>query len=136
VRFHRALVTAALAGLVATAPGIAAETSTKPAPQKPPTSSPTAKKPTQTQTAPAPNEPVQTDQGITVRENYYLDLPGFDLTTLTPKQKKKFLDRVNSEYCTCGCPNDTIARCLVNDPKCSVVRGLAEKVFSEVKAGK
>jgi len=92
-------------------------------------------RPAQTQTAPAPSQPVQTDQKITVRENYYLDLPGMDLSTLTPKQRQRFLERVNKEFCTCGCPNDTIARCLVNDPKCPTVRGLAEKILSDVKAG-
>jgi len=109
----------------------------KPAPKKTktPAKSASGKKASQTQTAPAPNVPEQTQGGVTVKENYYLDLPGFDLSTLTPKQKEKFLDRVNKELCTCGCPNDTIARCLVNDPKCPAVRGLAEKVFSEVKTG-
>jgi hypothetical protein len=89
----------------------------------------------QTQTAPAEYPRVQTDQGVTVRENYFMALPGIDLSTLTPKQKQRFLDRVNEEFCTCGCPRDTIARCLVNDPKCSTVRGLAEKILSDVKAG-
>jgi len=87
------------------------------------------------QTAPSAYPRVQTGQGLTVRENYFMSLPGIDLSTLTPKQKQRFLDRVNEELCTCGCPNDTIARCLVNDPKCSTVRGLAEKILSDVKAG-
>lgn len=91
---------------------------------------------TQTQKSSAPNLQVQSADGITVRENYFLELPGFDLSTLTPKQKERFLERVNKEICTCGCPNDTIARCLVNDPKCPTVRGLAQKVFSDVKAGR
>jgi hypothetical protein len=91
----------------------------------------------QTQTAPtADNQPLQSKEGVTIRENYFMELPGIDLSTLTPKQKQRYLDRVNDEICTCGCPNDTIARCLVNDPKCPTVRGLAEKVLSEVKSGK
>jgi hypothetical protein len=110
----------------------------KPAPKKPQShpSTQTAKKQApQTQTAPAAEPSEQTQGGVTVRENYYLELPGFDLSTLTPKQKDRFLERVNKELCTCGCPNDTVARCLVNDPKCPAVRGLAEKIFNEVKAG-
>ena len=91
----------------------------------------------QTQTAPSvENQPVQSKDGVTIRENYFMDLPGIDMSTLTPKQKQRYLDRVNKEICTCGCPNDTIARCLVNDPKCPTVRGMAEKVLSEVKSGK
>jgi len=87
-------------------------------------------------TPPIENQPVQSQGGVTVRENYFMELPGIDLTTLTPKQKQRYLDRVNKEICTCGCPNDTIARCLVNDSTCPTVRGMAEKVLSEVKSGK
>jgi hypothetical protein len=119
---------------IAALPAFAAEEKPSPKPAAKPAQGRPAGKPAQTQTAPAdPN--VQTQPGITVRENYFLDLPGFDLSTLTPRQKERFLERVNKELCTCGCPNDTIARCLVNDPACKTVRGLAEKILSEVKAG-
>jgi hypothetical protein len=135
VKFRLSLVLASLLCCALIAPLAAEE---KSAPKKSPThpaAGSSKKKQPQTQTAPAPSPEKQTQGGVTVQENYYLDLPGFDLSTLTPKQKEKFLKRVNSELCTCGCQNDTIARCLVNDPKCPVVRGLAEKIFSEVKAG-
>jgi hypothetical protein len=127
------LVSCALA-LWAVSSGAAVPSASK-KPQSQPTSSPSKKKSPAPQTAPAPPPAEQTQGGITVRENYYLDLPGFDLSALTPKQKERFLERVNKELCTCGCSNDTIAHCLVNDPKCPVVRGLAEKALSEVKAG-
>jgi hypothetical protein len=68
--------------------------------------------------------------------NYYADLPGFDLSLLSTRQKEKFLQRVNSEMCTCGCKNDTLARCTVNDPSCPVVRGMVQRVFDEVRSGK
>lgn len=136
---RRALCWMTAAGLMAAiqvaSPIVGEEKPASPKPQSHPASKPSKPHP-QTQTAPAVDLTVQANGGITVRENYYLELPGVDLSTLTPKQKQKFLDRVNSENCTCGCPNDTIARCLVNDPKCPTVRGLAEKVLSEVKAGK
>ena len=73
--------------------------------------------------------------GITVRENYFFQLPGISLAALTPGQKKQFLERVNTEVCTCGCPDDTVARCLVNDRTCNTVKGLAQLVLIEVKAG-
>jgi hypothetical protein len=134
-----ALAMALLAGLAAGSAAVSSSASeTKPADKKTQTRSKTAPKPAP-QTAPtsAPeNQPVQTKGGVTVRENYFMHLPGIDLSTLTPKQKDRFLERVNKESCTCGCQNDTIARCLVNDPKCGTVRGLAEKVLSEVKAGR
>ena len=136
MRFCRPFALILLAGMVT--PGFAASDS-KSSPEKAQTrpSSKAARPAPQTQTAPVvENQPVQTKGGLTIRENYFLDLPGIDLSTLTPKQKQRYLDRVNNEICTCGCSNDTIARCLVNDSKCTTVRGLAEKVLSEVKAGK
>jgi len=68
--------------------------------------------------------------------NFFTDLPGFDLTSLTTRQREKLLHRVNSELCTCGCKNDTLARCLVNDPKCPVVKGMVQAIYDEIKSGK
>ena len=67
--------------------------------------------------------------------NYYADLPGFDMSSLTPAQKEKFLQRANSELCTCGCKNDTLAKCYVNDETCTVVRDILKNVLAEVRAG-
>jgi hypothetical protein len=68
--------------------------------------------------------------------NYYVDLPGFDVKSLPQAQREKLLQRVNSEMCTCGCKNDTLAKCLVNDPKCPTVKGLVQTVYDEVKSGR
>lgn len=68
--------------------------------------------------------------------NYFAELPGFDLAPLGEKGRAKFLHRVNSEMCTCGCKNDTLAFCLVNDPKCPQVKGLVQSVYDEVKSGR
>jgi len=67
--------------------------------------------------------------------NFYADLPGLDMSSLTPAQKEKFLQRVNSELCTCGCKNDTLARCYVNDKSCTTVRETLQKVLQEVREG-
>ena len=67
--------------------------------------------------------------------NYFAELPGFDLAPLGERGREKFLHRVNSEMCTCGCKNETIAWCLVNDPKCPMVKGLAQSIYDEVKKG-
>jgi hypothetical protein len=129
-------LTCLAAGALAWGLAASATQSANPKPQTRPAKQGTKAAP-QTQTAPSvENQPVQSKEGVTIRENYFMELPGIDLSTLTPKQKQRYLDRVNGELCTCGCPNDTIARCLVNDPKCPTVRGLAEKVLSEVKSGK
>jgi len=135
VRFRRLMVLAALASCMLAAPARLLVAEEKPAPKNPQSRPASSRKAAQTQTAPAPAPQQQSQGGVTVLENYYFDLPGFDLSTLTPKQKKKFLDRVNAEFCTCGCAGDTIARCVVNDASCKVARGLAEKILSEVKAG-
>ncbi len=68
--------------------------------------------------------------------NYFAELPGVNLGGLKPRQREAFLQRVNSELCTCGCKNDTLARCYVNDPSCPVVKGMVQAVLDEVKAGK
>jgi hypothetical protein len=38
--------------------------------------------------------------------------------------------------CTCGCKTDTLAKCLVNDPKCPIVKGLVQTVYDEIKTGR
>ena len=65
--------------------------------------------------------------------NYYTEIPDFDLDVLTQRQREKFLQRVNSEMCTCGCKNDTLARCHVNDPKCPDVKGMIQQVYDKVR---
>lgn len=68
--------------------------------------------------------------------NYFTELPGIDLASLQPRQKEKLLQRVNSELCTCGCRNDTLARCYVNDPRCPVVKGMVQRVYDDVRSGR
>jgi len=68
--------------------------------------------------------------------NYFTELPGIDVAALKPGRKEKFLQRVNSEMCSCGCKNDTLARCYVNDPRCPVVKSVVQKVYDEVKSGR
>ena len=63
------------------------------------------------------------------------DIPGVDLTALTPEQKTLALNRLNEEPCDCGC-GFTIAQCRINDSTCAVSPKLAEKILAEVKAGK
>jgi hypothetical protein len=81
--------------------------------------------------------PAPTNSGqIEAVANFFAELPGFDLAPLGEQGKAKFLHRVNSEHCTCGCATDTLAFCLVNDPKCPKVKGLVQTVYDEVKSGK
>ena len=59
------------------------------------------------------------------------EIPGVDLTKMTPAQRTAAIKAMNSENCTCGCEL-TIAACRINDPSCSVslplAKALAEKI--------
>jgi hypothetical protein len=81
---------------------------------------------------PAPTNTVP----IVAVANYFTELPGIDIAGLTRGQKEKFLQRVNSEICSCGCKNDTLARCYVNDPRCPLVKPVVQKIYEDIKAGK
>ena len=59
------------------------------------------------------------------------ELPGVDLSKLTPAQKTIALRRFNSENCNCGCKM-TLAQCRVNDTGCSVSKQMTAKIISEL----
>ncbi len=63
------------------------------------------------------------------------EVPGVDLTVLTPAQKTTALNRLNDEPCTCGGVL-TIAHCRINDSTCTLSPQLAEKIVAEVRASK
>ena len=59
------------------------------------------------------------------------ELPGVDLSKLTPEQKKVALHRFNADPCTCGC-GFTVAQCRIWDSACSVSKAAADKIVAEV----
>lgn len=59
------------------------------------------------------------------------ELPGVDMSKLTPAQKTIALRRFNSEGCTCGCKM-TLAQCRVNDTGCGVSKQMTAKIISEL----
>jgi thiol-disulfide isomerase/thioredoxin len=63
------------------------------------------------------------------------EIPGVDLTVLTPDQKTRALNRLNDDKCDCGC-NLTIAQCRINDSTCAVSPKLAAQILEDVKSGK
>jgi hypothetical protein len=63
------------------------------------------------------------------------DIPGLDLTALTPDQKTTALKRLNEEPCDCGC-GLTIAQCRINDSTCAVSPKLAARVLDAIRSGK
>jgi thiol-disulfide isomerase/thioredoxin len=61
------------------------------------------------------------------------ELPGVDLSKLTPEQKKLVLHRFNAAPCTCGC-KFTLAQCRIWDSACAVSKAATEKIIVEVSA--
>jgi thiol-disulfide isomerase/thioredoxin len=59
------------------------------------------------------------------------ELPGVDLSKLTPGQKKIALHRLNAETCTCGCKL-TLAQCRIWDSACAVSKAEAEKIVAKL----
>lgn len=62
------------------------------------------------------------------------EIPGVDLTKMTPAQRTEAIKAMNSENCTCGCEL-TIAACRINDPSCSVSLPLAQKLAERIAKG-
>ncbi|HUK29906.1 MAG TPA: TlpA disulfide reductase family protein [Candidatus Acidoferrum sp.] len=63
------------------------------------------------------------------------ELPGVDLSTLTPGQKAAALRKFNAEMCTCGC-GYTLAQCRVLDRNCSVSKEATSKIIAALTGGK
>jgi cytochrome c biogenesis protein CcmG/thiol:disulfide interchange protein DsbE len=63
------------------------------------------------------------------------ELPGVDLSKLTPEQKQAALHRFNAEGCTCGC-NFTLAQCRIYDRNCAVSKSRTEKIIDEARGVK
>jgi thiol-disulfide isomerase/thioredoxin len=59
------------------------------------------------------------------------EIPGLDLSHLTPEQKGAALQRLNEDVCVCGCQL-TLAQCRINDAACGVSLPLAEKVVAQI----
>jgi len=66
--------------------------------------------------------------------NRATELPGVNMSRLTPSQRRAALKKMNSESCNCGC-RLTIAQCRVNDTSCQVSEGLAREIVEEVLSG-
>ena len=62
-------------------------------------------------------------------------IPGVDLSALTPDQRAKVLQRLNSQQCSCGC-GQTVAQCRLEDPTCDVSLPLAQEIVKQITAGR
>jgi thiol-disulfide isomerase/thioredoxin len=61
------------------------------------------------------------------------ELPGVDLSKLTPEQKKSALHRFNADTCTCGCTY-TLAQCRIWDSACAVSKAATEKIIAALSS--
>ena len=59
------------------------------------------------------------------------EIPGLDLSELTPAQKEQALQRLNQDTCSCSCAL-TLAQCRINDGACDISLPLAKKVVEEI----
>jgi hypothetical protein len=59
------------------------------------------------------------------------EIPGLDLSILSPDRRRAALERLNAEQCTCGC-GFTVAACRINDPSCDISLPLAKKLVQEL----
>ena len=69
--------------------------------------------------------------GRLVNAAHATEIPGLDLSGLTPDQRVATLQRLNEENCTCGC-GLTLAQCRINDPACGFSLPLAEALVAEI----
>lgn len=83
-------------------------------------------------TPPASTPEAPQQLNLSVRGGFYSDLPGYDLSGLTDAQRMAFLEAVNRETCSCGCEDETLGYCLVNDPGCPVVKARVRKIYKDL----
>jgi thiol-disulfide isomerase/thioredoxin len=62
------------------------------------------------------------------------ELPGVDLSKLTPEQRIAALKRFNQETCSCGC-KFTLAQCRIYDHNCPISGPRTAKIVAEVARG-
>lgn len=76
------------------------------------------------------------DTGQVLLENaaHATTIPGLDLSSLSPEQKRTALQRLNAESCTCGC-GLTLAQCRINDASCAFSLPLAKQAVDDVVRG-
>ena len=61
------------------------------------------------------------------------ELPGVDLSKLTPEQKTVAFHKFNAESCTCGC-QFTLAQCRIYDRGCKVSMAAITKIIAGITA--
>jgi hypothetical protein len=93
--------------------------------------------PARSKLRPAPLRPVPPGCPVTLPSFVPSDateVPGADLSGLSPAQRNHVLFRLNMEPCSCGC-NLSIAACRIGHPACPLAKGLVDKILAEERQG-
>jgi len=133
---RRSIALVALAVLFLLIPVLAEEESSRPE-AKPSTSQPEAQ--TSAEASPAPAAPPGWfGRSIPLIIPPFVDqFPGIDLSKLSASLRERFLQRANTDQCTCGqagCPRHTLAYCNRVDPECPRAKGLLIKLARDLIA--
>lgn len=75
---------------------------------------------------------VDTGQVFLEHANRASELPGVDLSKLTPQQKQAALHAFNAEMCDCGC-NFTLAQCRILDRNCAVSLSRTARIVAKLR---
>jgi len=67
------------------------------------------------------------------RSEYQAQIPGVDLSALSPARQMDALKQLNTAKCTCGC-GLTVAQCLVDDPNCGTSPAIARAIMTRITA--
>ncbi len=67
------------------------------------------------------------------QSEFQSEIPGVDLSGLSPANQVEALKQLNSEKCTCGC-GLTVAQCLVDDPSCGTSPSVASAIMTRIRA--
>lgn len=62
------------------------------------------------------------------------EIPGVDLSKLTPEKRTAAIKALNADDCKCGC-GLTLAECRINDPDCKISLPLAQAVVKKIADG-
>jgi len=63
------------------------------------------------------------------------EFPAGTFAGLTDQQKYTVLKVANEKNCTCGCPNDSIAKCRTHDASCTTAPSLLNDIIGDAKRG-
>jgi thiol-disulfide isomerase/thioredoxin len=72
-----------------------------------------------------------TGQVLLANAAYATEIPGVDLSSLSPAQRTRALASMNTEHCSCGC-GLTLAQCRIQDPTCDVSLPQARKLAASL----